>query len=256
MILAVLQARTSSSRLPGKVMLPLVGAPMLARQIERLQRARGIDKLVVATSDRPEDECVAELAAAAGVDSYRGSLHDVLDRFVRAAEPFAPAHVVRVTGDCPLADWEVIDGCICFAVEGGYDYASNTLTPTWPDGLDVEVCTFDALRTAAVEAETALEREHVMPFITRQPERFRLGSYENRPDRSGLRWTVDEPADYAFVRSVYEALYPANPAFTTADIYAFLGARPYLAEINSEFERSEGLKRSEHASSKDQSHAQ
>src|SRR5687767_5822917 len=108
MIVAVLQARTSSSRLPGKVMLPMAGEPMLARQIERLLRARRIDRLVIATSDRPEDDCVAELALGHGADCFRGSLEDVLDRFYRAAEPYMPKHVVRVTGDCPLADWEVI----------------------------------------------------------------------------------------------------------------------------------------------------
>ena len=256
MILGILQARTSSSRLPRKVMLPMAGAPMLARQIERLKRAKRIDKLVLATSDRPEDGCVAELSESAGIGSYRGSLDDVLDRFYRAAETHRPEWVVRVTGDCPLADWEVIDACIDFALAGGFDYASNTLKPTWPDGLDVEVCTFQALATAWREADTSLEREHVMPFITRRPERFKLGSLERQgEDLSAMRWTVDEPRDYEFVRRVYDALYPTNPAFMTADILNLLHDRPELLDMNAGIERNEGLKRSE-AKAKDQSHAE
>lgn len=255
MILAVLQARTSSSRLPGKVMLPLAGAPMLQRQLERIVRARRIDRLVVATSDRPEDACVVELAEKSGAAHYAGSLDDVLDRFYRAAEPFAPDWVVRLTGDCPLADWNVIDGCIDFACAGGYDYASNALNPTWPDGLDVEVMTFAALRTAWEEADKPLQLEHVTPFIIRQPERFRLGSYENEVDLSGFRWTVDEPGDFAFVSAVYDALYPKNPAFATADILALLAARPELIGLNAGIERNEGLRKAEEALLKGQTNA-
>jgi spore coat polysaccharide biosynthesis protein SpsF len=246
-IVAVLQARTSSARLPGKVMLPLAGAPMLRRQIERITRSRHIDRLVVATSDRPEDACVAELAAAAGVDSYCGSLDNVLDRVFRAAEGLAPDWVVRLTGDCPLTDWEVIDGCIDFARDGGLDYASNALEPSWPDGLDVEVMTFASLASAWREADNILQIEHVTPFINRQPDRFRLGSFRNDRDLSGLRWTVDEPNDYEFVSRVYDALYPTNPAFTTDDILTLLAAQPELIGINAGIERNEGLRKTEEA---------
>lgn len=245
MILGILQARTSSSRLPRKVMLPLAGAPMLARQIERLKRAKLIDGLVLATSDRPEDDCVAELAEEAGIASHRGSLDHVLDRFYTAAAPYRPEWIVRVTGDCPLADWDVIDRCIRFAIGGEYDYASNSLRPTWPDGLDVEVCTFAALETAWREADNSLQTEHVMPFITGQPERFRLGSFENEVDLSAFRWTVDELRDYEFVCRVYDRLYSANPAFTTADVLALLTAEPELIQLNLGIERNEGLRRAE-----------
>lgn len=247
MILGVLQARASSSRLPGKVLMPMAGAPMLERQIERLLRAQRMDKLVLATSDGSDDDAVAEIAGRAGIELYRGSLDDVLDRYYQAARPHLPRHVVRVTGDCPLADWEVIDRAIEFAVEGGYDYASNTLNPTWPDGLDVEVATFAALETAWREAVRPLEREHVMPFITSRGERFRLGSLESERDLSHMRWTVDEPQDYEFVRRVYEALFPGNPAFTTADVLALLEKQPELATLNTGFIRNEGLRKSEQA---------
>jgi spore coat polysaccharide biosynthesis protein SpsF len=202
--------------------------------------------MVLATSDRPEDDCVAQVAEAAGIQSFRGSLDDVLDRFYQAARPHSPQWIVRVTGDCPLADWDVIDGCIEFATAGEFDYASNTISPTWPDGLDVEVCRFTALATAWQEANTTLEREHVMPFITTRPDRFRLGSYENRAaDLSHLRWTVDEPRDYDFVSRIYDALYPSKPEFSTADILALMDRRPDLHGLNSDIERNEGLRRSQ-----------
>lgn len=244
MILGVLQARASSSRLPGKVILPIAGAPMLQRQIEQLQRAKRMDALVLATSDRADDDQVARIAASTGIGLYRGSLDDVLDRYYRAAAQHRPDYVVRVTGDCPLADWDVIDRVIDVAVEGGFDYASNTLNPTWPDGLDVEVATFAAIETAWREADTKLEREHVMPFITGRPERFNLGNVENDRDLSGLRWTVDEPRDYDFVGAIYDALYPANPTFTTEDVLALLAERPELADLNTGIIRNEGLLKS------------
>lgn len=209
MILAILQARMSSTRLPGKVLMPLCGAPMLSRQIERIQRSKLIDKLIIATSDRPEDDPVAALWP----DSFRGSLNNVLDRYYQAAEPYSPDYVVRLTGDCPLTDWEVIDGCINSA--RAYDYATNTIRPTWPDGLDVEVFTFAALATAWEEASSSYDLEHVTPYMQIN---FHNSSFENDTDLSHLRWTVDTPEDFAFVRSIYETLYPANPAFTTDDI--------------------------------------
>lgn len=239
MILAVLQARTSSQRLPGKVLEPILGKPMLARQIERVQRAGSIDRLVVATSTEPADAAVAEIAADCNVACFRGSLDDVLDRFYQAARADNPSHVVRLTGDCPLADWEVIDRVVGYAVSGGYDYASNTVQPTWPDGLDVEVAAFPALETAWVEGKEPACREHVMPFLSLQPQRFKIGNVRNDEDLSGLRWTVDEPVDLQFVRAVYAALYPGSPAFSTADILDFLTRHPDVARLNADLERDE-----------------
>jgi spore coat polysaccharide biosynthesis protein SpsF len=242
MIVGIVQARMASTRLPGKVLLPLAGKPMLAQQLERLRRAKRIDKLLVATTTDASDDEVVALASNLAVDAYRGSADDVLDRFYRAALPHRPSYVVRLTADCPLADWSLIDGVIDHAVSGAFDYASNTLRPTWPDGLDVEVMTFAALESAWTEARNPVEREHVTPFIVARPERFRHGSAEHEPDLSAMRWTVDEPRDYAFVRRVYEALYPANPAFTTADTLDLLHRTPELLEINQGIERNEGLR--------------
>lgn len=242
MIIMVLQARASSKRLPGKALKSILGKPMLHHQIERIQHAKVPARLVLATSHNPEDDAVATIGQNTGIDVYRGSLDDVLDRFYRAAEPFAPSHVVRLTGDCPFTDPSIIDAITRFAVNGNYDYASNSIRPTFPDGLDVEVATFEALQTAWREATTRSDREHVMPFLYRQPDRFKLGNYENERDLSTLRWTVDEPADFAFVETIYRALYPANPAFDSADILGYLSENPSLAATNSGFARNEGFR--------------
>ena len=241
-IIGILQARMSSTRLPGKVLLPLVGQPMLAHQIERLRRARSLERLLVATTVEERDDPIAALAAELGLDCFRGSRDDVLDRYYRAAEPLRPAYVVRLTADCPLADWDIIDRAVDFAVSGGFDYASNTLRPTWPDGLDVEVMTFAALETAWREATSPVDREHVTPYIIARPERFAQGSLQSELDLSAMRWTVDEPRDFEFVSRVYEHLYPGDPAFTTADVLALLQARPELMELNRGIERNEGLR--------------
>jgi len=218
-MLTILQARTSSTRLPGKVMRDLVGAPMLQRQIERILRAGSIGKLVVATSTDPSDDAVAALCQALGVACHRGPLDDVLGRFAGALEAFGPSdHVVRLTGDCPLADPEVIDATIARHLEAAADYTSNTLKLTFPKGQDVEVMRAEHLAAAATEAIDPYEREHVTPFLYRHPQRFRLANLERQPPLPDLRWTVDTPEDFAFVERVYRALYAENPAFSSADV--------------------------------------
>jgi spore coat polysaccharide biosynthesis protein SpsF len=240
MIIAILQARASSRRLPGKVLKPILGQPMLARQIERIRRAVRLDALVLATSDGTEDDAVAAVGSSIGVPVYRGSLDDVLDRFYRAAEPYRPSHVVRLTGDCPLADWRVIDAVIDLALTSGHDYASNTMPPTFPDGLDVEIIRFPALAAAWREATSAPEREHVTPFLRNHPERFTFANLPSPEDLSALRWTVDEPADFTFVTAIYEALYPADPAFGTDDVLRFARANPQIVCVNSGIKRNAG----------------
>jgi spore coat polysaccharide biosynthesis protein SpsF len=242
-ILAILQARMSSTRMPGKVLAPILGRPMLARQLERLHRCRTLDRLVVATSDRAEDDPVAAICATNEVHCFRGSLDDVLDRFYRCAKYHNAQHVVRLTGDCPLADPDLIDDLVHFYLAGKSDYASNCRPPTLPDGLDAEVFTMEALTTAWREARDPFEREHVVPFIIRRPERFTTANWQWSSDISRLRWTVDEPEDFDFVTQVYEALYPAKPDFGFEDVLALLKQQPALAEINRQFQRNEGSKR-------------
>jgi spore coat polysaccharide biosynthesis protein SpsF len=243
-VLGVLQARTSSSRLPGKVLLLILDQPMILRQIERLKRALHLDALVLATSTDPSDDELATAVAANGVPVHRGSLDNVLERFVGAAVPFGPQWVVRLTGDCPLADPQLIDRLINETLAAGADYGSTALAPTFPDGLDAEIVRFDLLRQITCEPRTSAEREHVTLAIHRNPALFQLHSVTGSPDLSTLRWTVDEPRDFAFVTAVYEALYPSKPAFDTADILRLLRQRPELARMNGDIQRNEGLLKS------------
>ncbi len=244
MILAVLQARTSSSRLPGKVLKPILGMPMLLRQIERINRAKKIDKLIVATSNHESDDKLAEVCFENNIECFRGSLNDVLDRFYQAAKLYEPEHLVRLTGDCPLADPAVIDRVITTHVAGNYDYTSNTIEPTYPDGLDVEVFRTSCLDYAWREATLSSQREHVTLFIYQHPELFSLGSVKHAEDLSSLRWTVDEPSDFILVNHIYENLYPHDPAFTTDSILEYLQCHEQLKNINSQFRRNEGLEKS------------
>lgn len=244
MIVAVLQSRLTSNRLPGKVLLPILGQPMLVRQIERVRRARAIDVLKVATSTDASDDPIAGLCRQLGIHCFRGSLGDVLDRFFQATQHDGAEYIVRLTGDCPLIDAELIDRVVRFTREGGFDYASNTLEPSFPDGLDVEVFRFRCLEEAWREAQLPSEREHVTPFIYRQPRRYRLGSYKAEVDLSALRWTVDYPEDYEFVRQVYEDLFPSKPCFTTADVLDLLKRRPELPALNAGVTRNAGYKKS------------
>lgn len=239
-IVAILQARTSSSRLPGKVLAPILGRPMLGMQIERVRRSRAIRRLVVATSDRPEDAPVAALCASEGVDCFRGNLEDVLDRFYQCARQFDAAHVLRLTGDCPLADPELIDALAAMYFERDVDYASNCRPPSLPDGLDAEIFGMQALTQAWHEATDPFEREHVVPFIVRRPERFRTANWSWTEDLSSMRWTVDRTADLEFVRRVYESLYPASPAFGFREVLTLVRERPELALINQGIQRNEG----------------
>lgn len=244
MILAILQARLSSTRLPQKVLKPLLGRPMVLRQIERIQRSKKIDELVVATSDEASDDPLEMLFNENGVNCFRGSLDDVLDRYYQAAILWDPEYIVRLTADCPLTDPNVIDDVISFYMNGDYDYVSNSVPPTFPDGLDIEIFKFSCLKQAWQEAQLSSEREHATPYIYNNPQKFKLGNYENTTDLSHLRWTVDEPEDFEFVEKIYKELYPFNPEFVMRDILKLLNKQPELLEINNMFARNEGYQKS------------
>lgn len=239
-IVALLQARCSSSRLPNKVLADILGQPMLARQIERVRRATSLDQLVVVTSTAAEDDAIESLCAAIGVACFRGSLDDVLDRFYQAARAYQASDIVRLTGDCPLADPVVIDRVVREHIEQGADFTSNALEPTFPDGLDVEVMRFSALEWAWREARMTSEREHVTPGIYQHPERFSLWPVVQAENQTHMRWVVDNPEDLSFVRTVYQRLYPGNPVFSSEDILALLQREPELAALNAHIPRNQG----------------
>jgi spore coat polysaccharide biosynthesis protein SpsF len=223
----------SSTRLPGKVLADLAGAPMILRQIERLQRSRRLNRIVVATSDQASDDPLAACLDKAGVPVFRGSLDDVLARFIGAITAFGPVRtVVRLTADCPLADPDLIDQTLALHLRSGADYTSNTpARRSYPKGLDVEVFETVALKIAANETADPYDHEHVTPFLYRHPERFKVAGLEQAADEGDVRWTVDRPDDLDFVRAVYDGLYAADPAFTSDDVRAFVRRRPDLIHL-------------------------
>jgi spore coat polysaccharide biosynthesis protein SpsF len=233
--IAVVQARAGSSRLPGKVLQPINGVPMLRKVIDRMRRSTELDEIVVATTREPGDDAVADLATAAGVAVVRGDQFDVLDRFhdVLLARPDA-ATVVRVTADCPFIDPGIIDRLVRLRRDEGADFVANRLPPpavrTYPVGLDVEVCTAAALQIAWRDAVSPFEREHVMPHLYGEPDRFRVVVDQLDEDLSALRWTVDEPADLEAARAIDAACGPEP--YDWRHVLETVRAHPELAEIN------------------------
>jgi len=243
-VLAVLQARVNSTRLPGKVLMPILGQAMLAHQIKRLQEVKQFQKIIIATSKQTSDDAIEELSQHLNVECYRGELDDVLDRYYQASKNAKAQHVVRVTGDCPLIDSKIIEAVVEMHINSQYDYTSNIEPATFPDGLDVEVFKFSTLEKTWHEAKKTSEREHVTLYIRNHPELFSQQNFSYHEDLSHLRWTVDEPEDFDFVTKVYQALYPKKAFFDVNDILQLLKENPYLQTINEKFTRNEGLMKS------------
>ncbi len=237
-MLVVVQARTSSTRLPGKVLKPLAGKPLLERMLERLRAASTPFDLVVATTTDPQDDAIAELAARLDVRAFRGHPTDLLDRHVRAARWHQADEVVKIPSDCPLIAPEVVDRVLgaWLTSDRRLDYSSNLHPPTYPDGNDVEVMPIEALELAWRDAQKPHEREHTTSFLWDQPERFRLANvaWETGLDYSmSHRFTIDYLEDYEFIRSVYDELCtPSRPVFSLHEILELLQEKPELLGIN------------------------
>ena len=234
MRLVVVQARTGSTRLPGKVLLPLAGRTVLERQLERIQAAPAFFELVVATTTLPADDAIVALCRRAGVRWFRVHPTDLLDRHVRAARAAGADVVVKIPSDCPLIDPAAIARVL--GAHGPEDYTSNLHPPTWPDGNDVEVMTRAALEQAWLEADRGHEREHTTPFLWSRPDRFRVGNvrWETGRDLSrSHRFTLDHVEDYHLVSAIHDALGPG--IFPLAAILELLEARPELLALNARF---------------------
>jgi spore coat polysaccharide biosynthesis protein SpsF len=240
-ILVVVQARTKSSRLPNKVLLPILGKTVLERQLERILAASEPFELVVATTDDPSDGAIFDACRRMGVECKAGHPTDLLERHLRVAEGRGCDAVVKIPSDCPLIDPHAIDRVIgrFRKTARAYDFVSNLHPATYPDGNDVEVMTFGALETAYREATRPLEREHTTPFLWERPERFRIDNvtWETGLDYSMThRWTLDYAADYEFVKAVYEKLWSAwRPVFPIADILELCASEPRIADINGHY---------------------
>ena len=242
--LCILQARMGSSRLPGKVLKPILGIPMLVHQINRLTAVDNIDKFIIATSTEKDDDAIEQLCNKINIACFRGDKNDVLDRFYQAAQVDMPKYIVRLTGDCPLIDAKIVSQVIDFHLQNNVEYTSNCNPPTLPDGLDVEIFSFKALKIAWEQSKRPSEREHVTPFI-RNNDFFTCQNFYYHTDLSQHRWTVDEEKDFEFVDEVYKHLYSQNINFALSEILALLAERPELLKINNLINRNEGLIKSE-----------
>lgn len=243
MIMAIIQARMGATRLPGKVMLQILGMPVLGHVVNRVKQSKLIDRVVVATSDNSENQEIMDYCRINKIDCYPGSENDVLDRFYQTATHFGAKMgdvIVRITADCPLIDPQVIDKVIEHFKIKNVDFASNVNPPTYPDGLDVEVFGYSVLEAAWKNAVLASDREHVTPYICDHPELFRMENLENIIDYSKLRLTLDEKADFEVIKAIYENLQEEGKIILLDDILEFLKTHPQISMINSNIERNEG----------------
>lgn len=247
MIYAMVQARMGSSRLPGKVMKEVVEKPLLEHIIDRLNFSKEIDRIIIISGKGIENEPIKELCEKLNVDYFLGDENDVLNRYYQASIHFNLSEndsIVRITADCPLIDPMVVDQVIAKHLENNYDYTTNTLVRTFPDGLDCEVFTFNILKDIWQKANLKSEREHVTLYIKNNPENYKLGNLKQDLDLSGLRWTVDEKEDFILIKKIYENLYAGEEPFLMNDIVELLDNNPSLLEINNMYGRNEGLLKS------------
>ncbi|MGB2957263.1 MAG: glycosyltransferase family protein [Bacteroidota bacterium] len=237
----IVQARTGSTRLPHKVLMPLAGEPLLRRMVERVQASTAPDAVVVATTTERGDDPIRDLCRQMAVECFSGDSTDLLDRHYRAAQRERADVVVKIPSDCPLIDPAIIDRVLtCFTENrNSYDFVSNLHPATYPDGNDVEAMTFSSLEMSWKEARKDFEREHTTPFIWERPDRFRIGNvvWETGLNYSmSHRWTVDYPEDYEFAKAVYSELWTdEKPVFSLHDILDLLAKRPDIVALNSRY---------------------
>jgi len=242
MIKIIIQARMGSRRLPGKMAMPIIdNKGALELMIERVRQVQLPHMLIVATSDLPEDNVIMGICNKLNVVCFRGSSSDVLERYFKAAMTCGERAdtIVRLTGDCPLNDANMIEEVIAFYTENQVAYVSNTDPPTYPDGLDVEVMSLKALEYAHLNAKKDIEREHVTVYIRENKAMFKSGNVSSNINYSDLRWTLDEPEDFDFIKAVYQDLYPKNPKFKMDDILQLCKDKPELLNINKQHQRNE-----------------
>jgi spore coat polysaccharide biosynthesis protein SpsF len=238
-IVMIVQARMTSTRLPGKVLKQVLDKPLLEYQIERLRQVQLVDEIVVATTTNQADDPIIDLCQHLSIPYFRGSEFDVLGRYYEAAITHQAETIIRVTADCPVIDPEVIDRVIQFYVQNqsAYDYVSNCLQRSYPRGMDVEVFSFESLQKAYVQATDPFEREHVTPFIYGHNKEYRLANLAAPDDQSQHRWTVDTPEDFELIRRILESLYPKQPQFRLLDILTLLHHHPEWRVLNAHIQQ-------------------
>ncbi len=240
-VVAIIQARMGSTRLPGKVMKEILGKPVILWDLERVSHSKLIDEIVVAVPYGKENDVIVDTIKEYNdkIVTTRGSEEDVLDRYYQAAVQTNADVVVRITSDCPLIDPVVIDSVIKQFLDNDCDYCSNSLTRTYPRGLDTEVFSFKVLENAWNEANKDYEREHVTPYIIENPDKFKLLNVASDIDLSHLRWTLDTKEDFEFINAVYKRIFPKKQLFLMDDILELLSREPELIDINSHIEQKQ-----------------
>lgn len=240
-ILGVIQVRMGSTRLPLKALLPVMDKPLLWYLYERISSSRLIERIVIATSDAKENLPIVKFAEENNIDYFAGSEKDLLDRHYKTMEKFKAGIMVRVTGDCPLIDPEVVDKVIKRYIDNqaDYDYVSNAVRPTYPDGLDVDVLPFSTIKKMRDEVKDQFWREWFNSYIVEHPEEFRIANVMHEKDLSALRWTIDYSEDYSFMKEIFSRLYPGKKIFLMEDILKLMEKEPWLYEINKKYARNE-----------------
>lgn len=242
-VVVIIQARTGSSRLPNKVLLPIKGKTVLEHIYSRLKHCKKIDEIVIATSFDSSDKNIVNLCIKNNFKFYRGSLDDVLDRYYSTARHFKADIIVRITGDCPVIDPIIVDEVISNFKNGNFDI--YTLSGEFPDGLDCQVFSFKALEISWKQATLPSDREHVGAYIEKtKPELFNIGGLNKFQNLSHHRWTLDEMNDYIFLKEIYSRLYKKKEIFLTDDILKLLKKEPHLTKINLGIKRNEGYLKS------------
>lgn len=236
-IVAIIQARMGSTRLPGKILKEVNGRPLLSYQLERLSLSKYINQIVIATTIKEQDDIIEEFCINQTVPVYRGPESDVLARYYEAALKFKPEIIVRITSDCPIIDSQVVDRTIQHFIEHDFDYVSNTVERTYPRGMDTEVFSFEALQKAYQESFLNRDREHVTAYFYSNPEKFNIGSVRNETDYSKYRWTVDTVEDFELIRLIIEKLYNENPYFSMNEVINLMEQNPNWYKMNAHIEQ-------------------
>jgi len=238
MIVAIIQARVSSTRLPSKVFSEISGKPLIWHVVNRMKWSKKINKIILATTTNPKDDQLCSWAEKNNLKTIRGSESDVLSRFYKAANIYQAEVIVRVTSDDPFKDPRIIDSVIDLYKKNTLDFAYNNNPPTFPEGLDAEVFSFFALEKANRESIDPFEREHVTQYLYRHPEIFKQMNFPYKEDLSAFRWTIDTIRDLEMAREVYKYLYKEGQIFLMSDILQLIRSKPYIKKINMKVERS------------------
>jgi len=242
-ITVMIQARTGSSRLPNKVLEKIENKPMIWYVINRVKQIKSVQQIALITTKETSDQALLKIAENEGIIGFAGNTNDVLDRHFQCALNFDADPIIRITGDCPLIDPFLVEEILQFYLNNNFDYVSNTINPTYPDGLDTEIFSFNTLKKLMNHAKLPSEREHVTLFIKNNPHMFKFFNYKNNKDLSNLRWTVDETLDLKLIREIYSIMKPET-IFSMDKILKIILNSPHLLKINREIKRNEGLLKS------------